>query len=278
MLEAGFSESQLQQATNTAFTRYIFEETGDWIFTSVPSLIAEFDLGWDSAFYLPWTSTPPEPDHGGCNFFVQYKLSGKLTSPSARQWQYWKSEYLRFKIPHAIRRTSSGPGDSYHQWDRLKELADRGNPTFYATNAMLDNSELRDAFSAGTLLSYVPFLDVRKVADPHRYVTFTEGSKHFLLHSEKSQVAKDDISTVVRQVRGIPTISLDEANRSLLGQLREIADRDEKWIADLQLIARMSDQVEQNSQRSLIKRMYLSSFVRKHIGVDLNWLSHPQSK
>jgi hypothetical protein len=137
MRDPNFSESQLQQAVNTAFIRYVLEKHGIWVFANIPSLIDEFDLGWDSAFHFPWLPHLPQPDHQGSNFFIQYKLSGELTSPGAKEWQHWNSAYFRFKIPHSTKDSTGSFVDDYHQWDRLKELANQNYPTFYATNSTL---------------------------------------------------------------------------------------------------------------------------------------------
>ena len=79
MGEPNFSESQLQQAVNTAYIRHVYEQSGQWIFVNVPSLIDEFDLGWDSGSYFPWYPQMPHHDHEGCNFLfsTNYLLSGQ---------------------------------------------------------------------------------------------------------------------------------------------------------------------------------------------------------
>ncbi len=164
MREPNFSESQLQQAVNSAYIRYLFETRGNWVFANVPSLFDEFNLGWDSAFYFPWLPQLPADDHEGCNFFLQYKLSGHLTSAGAKEWSFWNNEYFRFKIPHSTRNASGTFLDDYHQWDRLKELANLNYPTFYVTNSTLSKNVLKNEYSSGTLLNSTPLLDVRLIA------------------------------------------------------------------------------------------------------------------
>lgn len=115
MRDPNFSESQLQQAVNTAFIRKVVEHHGYWAFAHVPSLLAEFDLGWDTAFNLPWLPYMPSPNDEGCNFFLQYKLSGQLTSQGAKEWSHWGEEYFRFKIPHSTRDASGAFTDDFHQ-------------------------------------------------------------------------------------------------------------------------------------------------------------------
>lgn len=176
-----FSEFQLQQAVNTAYTRYIYEKHHRWMYPIVPSLVAEFNLGWDSAFYFPWLhKTHPNPE--GCNFFIQYKLSDELTTKRAKEWQFWNSKYFRFKIPYQTRDNNGNLIDDYNQWDCLKELANQNYPTFYATNHTLCKDALLSSFENGTLLDEIPFLDVRNVNSHHKHVTFTQNSNHFCLN------------------------------------------------------------------------------------------------
>jgi hypothetical protein len=184
MREPEFSEAQLQSAANGAFALRLISAGMLPAFVHVPSLPAEFTLGWDSAMYLPWLLCPANPEHMGCNFFVQYKLSVELNTPGAKEWSCWGTDYLRFKIPHSYHSHNAGGSDDFHQWERLKALADQGYPTFYATNAVLTTSQLEARYTAGTLLDAVPLLDIRPVAQRHKHVTFVRGSADFLLHSD----------------------------------------------------------------------------------------------
>lgn len=272
MRDPNFSESQLQQAVNTAYIRYIFETRGQWVFAHVPSLFDEFDLGWDSAFYFPWIHHPLENDHEGCNFFIQYKLSGQLTSAGAKQWEFWNSEYFRFKIPHSTRDTSGTFIDDYHQWERLKELADQNYPTFYATNATLSKDEIITESNAGTLLNSIPMLDVRSVAGQHKLVTFTPDSPHFLMHSEKEEVKKylfSDLTEVLAdQYYEYPS----ESNAKLLKMLSHMMKEDEIWQSDISKIDQISDAPIPSRIRPWIKRSMIANFVRKHIGANILWL------
>jgi hypothetical protein len=177
MREPNFSESQFQQAVNTAFIQQVFRDHGIWSFAHVPSLIAEFDLGWDTAFHFPWLPNLPSPDDEGSNFFLQYKLSGELTSRGALEWSNWNGAYFRFKIPHSTRAPGGTFIDDYHQWDRLRALAEKDYPTFYATNITLHKSVLQSQLQDGTLLDNVAALDVRGVAAQHKHVSHA-GPRH----------------------------------------------------------------------------------------------------
>ncbi len=272
MREPNFSESQLQQAANTAFVRRIVEHRGVWTFAHVPSLIAEFDLGWDTAFHLPWLTHAPSVGDEGCNFFLQYKLSCELTSPGAKEWCHWGEEYFRFKIPHSSRDSAGHFIDDYHQWDCLKALADKGYPTFYATNSTLHKNQLQNALAAGTLLDHVPLLDVRGIAALHKHVTFTATATVFALHSEKEEARKVSLSEALDQLAQSRQASLSQSNRELLAVLKEIGEHDESWRKDLSRIAQPVDQPSPRGIESFFQHMLLAVFVRKHVGAELLWL------
>lgn len=274
MREPNFSESQLQQAVNTAYIRHVFEQHREWVFVNVPSLIDEFYLGWDSAFYFPWYQHLPHPDHEGCNFFIQYKLSGELTSAGAKEWQHWKSEYFRFKIPHS-NSTINALGkidDDYHQWYRLKELANQNYPTFYATNATLSKDDLRSALKAGTLLNDVPLLDVRGVAGLHKHVTFTPSSTVFLLHSEKEESSRISFAAAIEKLSENKTASLIASSDALLDSLNKIGDNDKDWKNDLTKISQARDNHASPDIQAWITQILLSFFFRKHLGTEMLWL------
>lgn len=272
MHEPNFSESQLQQAVNTAYIRHAYEIYGEWVFANVPSLVAEYHLGWDTAFHFPWHPHPPLPDQEGCNFFIQYKLSIELTSAGAKEWEYWNAQYFRFKIPHGTISSAGRSVNDYHQWDRLKTLADKGYPTFYATNATLRKDDLRTALEAGTLLNDVPVLDVRDMEKRHKHVTFTASSDFFLLHSEKEQLPRISFSAAIERLPDNRVTSLERAGDLLLREFREIAGPDEGWYEDLQRIAQLQDRTPRGPDRAWLTQMLLSSFAKRHFGVQLLWL------
>jgi len=272
MREPNFSESQLQQAANTAFIRHVVELHGFWSFAHVPSLIAECDLGWDTAFLLPWLPHTPSDNDEGCNFFIQYKLSGELTSSGAKEWSTWNSAYLRFKIPHSTRCPAGTLIDDYHQWDRLKCLANQNYPTFYATNATLHKTDLQNQLAAGTLLDNIPLLDVRSVDGQHKHVTFTAASTAFALHSEKEEVTKLTFSESLSLVARNDQSTLRNSTKKLIASLRDLPRSDDNWSQDL---SRLSDQPNAETPRRLQDwELYfqLTYFVRQHLGSHLLWL------
>lgn len=272
MREPNFSESQLQQATNTAFIRRVVELHGVWAFAHVPSLIAEFDLGWDTAFFLPWLPYVPSVDDEGCNFFIQYKLSGELTSAGAKEWPAWNTSYLRFKIPHSTRTRSGSFIDDYHQWDRLKFLADRGYPTFYATNSTLHKEDLQNQLSMGTLLDQIPLLDVRTITGQHKHVTFTRTSSSFALHSEKREVNKLAFSQGLSLIARSEQSTLRNSVERLIASLRELPSNDDRWNQDLARLYDQRDSAARSGPREWRQYLQLTYFARQHLGADLLWL------
>jgi hypothetical protein len=272
MREPNFSESQLQQAANTAYIRRIFEHHGSWAFAHVPSLFAEFELGWDTAFYLPWLLPLPSENDEGCNFFLQYKLSGELTSPGAKEWPQWGVEYFRFKIPHSTRDASGSFVDDYHQWNRLKALANKSYPTFYATNSTLSKTELQHSLQAGNLLDFVPLLDVRTVTSVHKHVTFTPSSKSFALHSEKEETKKLSFASTLNLLAEGPQLSFETSIKKLISTLNEMGENDKEWYRDLERMGSVTEQALPQRNQAWANHLLLASFVRKHIGVELLWL------
>jgi len=187
MLEPNFSESQLQTAANLAFANEIRRRVGGFPFPFVPSLPAEFLLGWDTAFDLEWVrrrlSGPFANRHKGCNFFLQYKLSGVMEhARNSKEWSAWQAPYFRFRIPHR-KKVRDRVVDDFHQWERLKEIAAAGVPTCYATNTMLEESELRQLFETRTLLDRVVLLDVAPIKRKHIHASFADPFTKFMLHS-----------------------------------------------------------------------------------------------
>lgn len=277
MPEPNFSESQLQNAVNTAYGRAAFDLHGTWIMARIPSLFAEFDLGWDSGFYMPWVPHAPSATDKGCNFFLQYKLSSSLLTSGAKEWNDWRSAYFRFKVPHSRQDPVTGKlVDDYHQWDRLKALANRGYPVFYATNWTVDESELDAAFTAGTLLDHLPSLDVRTVHARHKHVTFTDSSASFLLHSEPEETRKVPLSEALAALQDGPMVTIGSGTQSVIDTARELWSRNERLMGDLGRIEsqQLDDGVPQRL-RPWLKRARLASVLRRYYGLELHW--RPQS-
>lgn len=271
MPEPNFSESQLQQSINTAIIRRILELHGSWYPAFVPSLPEELLLGWDTAFSLPWLRYAPHPDHKGCNMFLQYKLADRLTTPNAKEWNDWGCEYYRFTIPHNTQDASGQYFKDFHQWDRLKALANQSYPTYYATNSFLLCSVLHNLETAGILLDHIPFLDVRITPDGHHHVTFTETSFHFYLHSKKEKQKKLSFAMLVEQIQNEKSIPLDKANERLISSLKQIDTQDAAWKEDLAALNQVGDFTLPQRYYPVLKFHQLRSFVSKHIGARLIW-------
>lgn len=271
MAEPDFSESQFQEAVNTAFVRYIAESKGVWVLPNIVSLWDEFFLGWDTAFHFPWNGYKPLEEQSGCNFFIQYKLSTLLTSSGSSQWTDWNEPYFRFKIPHSTQNASGAFIDDYHQWDRLKNLAHKGYPTFYASNATLRKQALEASFSAGTLLDDIALMDVRDVKTKHKHVTFTADSGHFCMHSELERGERRSFRGELHKMDGGREATLADADRSLINDLEDVEAVDEHWYTDLRRLTRSGDGPTFTPEGVHRRHALLRAFVRKHFGCDLLW-------
>ena len=150
--------------------------------------------------------------------------------------------------------------DDYHQWDRLKELANQNYPTFYATNATLSKNDLRSASNAGTLLNDIPLLDVRGVNGRHKHVTFTPSSNVFLLHSEIEKTPRIGFASVIDTLSKGETVSLNASSEALLDLLNEIGGSDADWSNDLLKIARARRKQQFYQIKEWMTQMQLTLF------------------
>lgn len=272
MRDPNFSELQFQQAVNTALIQQALRAHGVWSLAHVPSLIAEFELGWDAAFHFSWLPHLPSPDDEGCNFFLQYKLSGELTSRGALEWSSWNSMYYRFRIPHSTRSPAGAFINDCHQWGCLKTLAERGYRTLYVTNATLHKADLQSQLQAETLLDNVAALDVRGVAAQHKHVSFTPPSTHVFLHSEKEESGKLTLSRALALVSEAEQLPLSTSLQHVVAVLQELPSSDAAWSYDL---ARLSDQKGIDGLRAVrywVQYAHLTALVWKHVGANLLWL------
>ena len=179
-------------------------------------------------------------------------------------------EYFRFKIPHSTRDDNGDFIDDYHQWNRLKALAKKNYPTFYATNSTLKKATLEKAFRAGTLLNSVPVLDVRTIDKKHKHVTFTPTSHVFALHSEVEYENKLSFADAIDSLAREEHSPFEESTNKLIETLKEVGDNSESWNLDLAQLERVRNLP--SALRIWAKRSFLQSFVRKHVGASLFWL------
>ena len=271
MADPRFSESQLQSAVNGALIRYTFEHYKTWVLPHVVSLFDEFTAGWDSALVVPWYP-PGDPNQEGCNLFIQYKLSEKLVSTGASQWKYWSSPYYRFQIPHRTLDKNDKYVNDYHQWKSLRKIAKAGYATFYATNNTLSKRVLKKDHDAGNLLDKIRWLDVNDVKTRHRYVTFTESSSFFYLHSEPEAVEltsiKDELPRFPEKYEQQP---LWVANSRLISQLSELAGSNENYRSELSRIQQLSSELSNREYAHYVHAL-LGSFVHRRFGSILVWV------
>ncbi len=211
MLEPDFREPQLQQTVNSAFFLWALEQGNGFVHPVVPSLLEEELLGWDSAFFFPWLVPSPNPQHHGCNFFLQYKISVVIEGHRGEQYSNWHQPYYRFQIPHT-RKDGNRYVPDFHQLHALQALARTRYEVYYATNQITSRHDLFILAENRTLLDNTPFLSVADVTIDHYYVTFTPSSHHFLLHSETEECRKQSSEMVQSRLRQTEHRSLGEDN------------------------------------------------------------------
>lgn len=269
MREPNFGEGQLQQSVNSTIQFEIFNHLGIRVSVKVPTLPREFHLGWDSGFYFSWVPFPRLLQHDGCNFFIQYKLSKELTTPGAAQYRCWNCSYMRFRIPYKNRGT-----EDYSQWDRMKEIADIGYPSFYCTNSILELTELEQFEEAGTLLDETPFLDIREINSRHIYATFTRNSSHFLLHSEQEEVHGIRWQALQEKLMQEEKSSLLDGNRKLYKTLVVLGEKFHSRLLS-GILAEYPEIPEQVSDEQMevigtLQFLHLQAAFRKLFGLSLH--------
>ncbi len=262
-----FSESQLQQLINTEITLRLYSATQQVYSPSIVSLVREHDLGWDTAFYFPWLSTPPHPDHKGCNLFIQYKLS-ELLGAGGGEYSVWGCPYMRFRIPHSVKSQATGRYENdYAQFDNLKELADTGYSTYYATNHIVRSQDLFSLGASQRLLDEIPFLDISFVSDHPLKVTFTEQSAFFMLFSDPTEAKMMKWENVLRTIQ--------EARRTIFRE-------DVEFVSDL--VMRLEERLKVAGdvlfrlqrtriadislpERSMLEALLLAKYLRQYSGI-----------
>lgn len=264
MIEANYSESQLQQLINTEITLRIFRGRGIIPIPIVIDLVEEFGLGWDTAFHFPWLHFPPNARHRGANFFIQYKLSDEIEGRNGKHYKKWNEPYLRFFIPHKKRNILD-----YHQYDRLREIASAGYPVYYATNQVMSFADLRTLAQQMSLLDQTPFLNVNNINDYHKEVTFTRDSAHFLLHSEIEKSNKTTWENIYINDKSKYTLgeTIDFLSKVLINE-EERQTTENSRISFSNDYKRISNTT--GSRRKIIRQSYLVSFYLK-LFFNLNW-------
>jgi len=230
MTDPEFCESQFQAATNLAYANEIRQLTGDLPFMFVPSLPAEFLLGWDTAFHFDWIpnrlSTRLAYHHKGCNFFLQYKLSSLSDTPNrSKEWAIWEKPYFRFQIPHR-KKVGNKYHNDFHQWMRLKEIASVGVPTYYATNTMIEEHKLITLFKNGTLLDRVALLDIAPIKRKHIHVSFANPFTKFVLHSEPEEIHLLSFKNAIASFKDVSHYTYEEGVEQLTTIAEKLLDKE----------------------------------------------------
>ncbi|WP_154644572.1 hypothetical protein [Leptospira interrogans] len=191
----------MQQLVNTEISLNCFQSHGIYFPPIVVSLAKEAILGWDSAFHLPWINLPANPNHKGCNLFIQYKLASLLETESAGEFSFWEMAYYRFQIPHESKDPITGAFIlDYHQFASLKSLADINYPVYYVTNSVVFEKDLLQLARSLKLGDSCSWFSVADISANHRYVSFSNRSDHGLLHSEPEKIAKKSFESIVESI------------------------------------------------------------------------------
>jgi len=207
MIKPNFSENQLQQLVNTEITMQLYSHQRRRYYPIIINLLEEFVKGWDTGYYFPWLLLPPHPEHRGCNFFIQYKLSNLIEGHRAKEWIYWKEPYFRFQIPYFTKKKNNNKYYyyDYNQFDHLKNLTNQGYYAYYVTNHVVYDCKLFWIAKNQHLLNEIPFLDISTIDEYHKKVTFTRNSSYFYLHSEFLEIRMlswERIKSIIKESKG----------------------------------------------------------------------------
>ncbi|TRZ87065.1 MAG: hypothetical protein D4R88_09910 [Methanosarcinales archaeon] len=273
MIKPNFSESQLQQLVNTEITMQLYFHKKIFINPTIVNLIQEYKLGWDTAFYFPWLLVPPNPNHKGCNFFIQYKLSRLIEGHRGKEWGYWNSPYFRFQIPYSTKDINNRSFDDYHQFECLKDLANQGYNVFYATNHVVYNDELFDIAANQQLLDEIPFLDVSKISGRHKKVTFDQHYSHFVLHSEPIEIQINRWSSILNTIKESNKTTIFNDLEFLKNLLLEFENNVMKineggFSSEIRRI----ENIEDNNIKIVIKALIISKYLMRYL--DIYWLNY----
>ncbi len=168
-MKSEFSEFSYGFAFTDAFVRRRGSLTTAPVF---PNLRDEGSKGWDVRLNLP-----------GASFFLQFKLSDRLTRPNATYWAVHGGEYSRIDIT---------PLGRSPQHNLLKDLNDRGEDNvFYVAPFFYTMSEFDDAYISNTIYDrslLVPVSRLRRLTDyEDHHITF-DGSNDFRWHTDEENL------------------------------------------------------------------------------------------
>jgi len=200
-----FGECQLQSMVNIEMVRHAIEHHHHYVVPMIPTLVAEYHLGWDTGFLMPYELMPPSSSNQGCNLFIQYKLSEIVEGVRGGEYEHWQQEYFRFQLPHY---DSEDKEYDYHQLHALQNLSQCGYSTYYATNHSVELNTLVGHARQGVLLDRIPFLDVADIDNDHFYCTFTQDSSHFVLCSEIEEAKRKQFTQELERIK--PTSLLED--------------------------------------------------------------------
>ncbi len=270
MIRPNFSESQLQQLVNTEIVMLLYSIRGRRYLPIVVSLREEFFWGWDTGFYFPWLGPLPHPDHRGCNFSIQYKLSELVEGHRGREYALWNRPYLRFHISYNTKDQATGK----YIYDRtqfynLKNLADQGYFVYYSANHIVRNQELLQLATSNILLNEIPFLDVSMISNNHDKVTFTRESSYFFLHSKPKKITVtkwEQIYSIAKEKEGTRLSEDTKLLGDFILKLEKKLDVPEKsgFSADMEKISDLHRDI-----RVISKAVIVARYFKKYL--DLHW-------
>jgi hypothetical protein len=213
MARPNFNECELEMITNIAIINYL-KAQGHAVYPRLTTQREERQWGWDSGYHLPFLG-PTNPDQLSLNFFIQYKISGFFQRSNAVGFNLWNQPFYRFTIQQ-----QRHIGNPNNQLIRLLHLVNQGYKTVYSTNNVHLYSDLFNLAVRHRLCNTLPLLPVSNRLINHRYVSFSNNSAHFNLHSPVEQQEMLSIETLVNQINPTPTRNVFDSIYRLITESR----------------------------------------------------------
>ena len=264
MSKPNFGEIQLQSCFNQAIFSY-YQKQGQYLNPVIPTLAQEASVFYDTAFAIDDFPYPKIDDQEGCNLFIQYKLSQSISKKTNPLYGHWGKTFFRFQFPHSKLDEATGILD-YHQFNGLRELADKGCAVFYFTNDVVTREALFHDTASGILLERAPILDVSEITQRHKFATFAFDSDHFCLHSDPIKVRRINfkkVDHILREKRN----DLGEDNKILFSVLREVGGT--SGFADMFIDRYHELQDGPAKNRRVKKFLLLRAAFRTLLGIDI---------
>ena len=167
----------------------------------------------------------------------------------------------------------------------MKKLANGGYSVFYITNSVISLHELFAMRKTNTLLQNTPCLNVANITNYHKYVTFSDSSNYFKLHSEVEILKQYNLEQNLKEIyiknNFIPF------NESVNNLIKYLSEMERELVFD-EKIRQISKPYKFDKRRNdfiLIKQIFknenynyfykyliIKSFFKKHFGISMHWL------